>query len=129
MQQKLSIFTLGVYDFAAMKIFYIEKLGWSPMTDNDGIVFFKMENMILALYPMHELAEDAVAENEVSKFKGFTFAQLLESEAAVDEFFVFLRSKQISIVKEPHKAFWGGYSGYFEDIEGNRWEIAYNPYL
>ena len=24
--------------------------------------------------------------------------------------------------------FWGGYSGYFADPEGNLWEVAFNPF-
>jgi uncharacterized protein len=129
MEQKISIFTLGVKDFEAMKNFYSQKLGWSPMSEQGDIVFYKLETMLFALYPIEKLAEDANADNQVSAFKGFTFAYLLNSEKEVDAFFDVLRTKQITIVKEPHKAFWGGYSGYFEDVEGNRWEVAYNPFL
>ena len=31
------------------------------------------------------------------------------------------------LVKPAEKAFWGGYSGYFADPDGNLWEVAYNP--
>jgi hypothetical protein len=34
----------------------------------------------------------------------------------------------VQITTEPHKAFWGGYSGYFADPEGNAWEVAFNPF-
>ncbi|MEM8615974.1 MAG: VOC family protein [Pseudomonadota bacterium] len=34
----------------------------------------------------------------------------------------------VEITTKPHKAFWGGYSGYFADPEGNAWEVAYNPF-
>jgi hypothetical protein len=33
------------------------------------------------------------------------------------------------IVKAAHHAFWGGYSGYFQDPDGHLWEIVYNPDL
>ncbi len=26
------------------------------------------------------------------------------------------------------KRFWGGYSGYFQDLDGHYWEVAFNPY-
>jgi uncharacterized glyoxalase superfamily protein PhnB len=32
------------------------------------------------------------------------------------------------VVKQAQKVFWGGYSGYFSDPEGNLWEVAHNPF-
>jgi uncharacterized glyoxalase superfamily protein PhnB len=34
-----------------------------------------------------------------------------------------------SLVKEPQKVFWGGYSGYFADPDGFLWEVAWNPHF
>ena len=31
------------------------------------------------------------------------------------------------IVKPAQRAFFGGLQGYFEDTEGNLWEVAHNP--
>ena len=31
------------------------------------------------------------------------------------------------ITKTAQKAFWGGYHGYFQDIDGHLWEIGHNP--
>jgi uncharacterized glyoxalase superfamily protein PhnB len=31
------------------------------------------------------------------------------------------------IVKPAVAAFWGGYSGYFRDLDGHLWEVAWNP--
>jgi uncharacterized glyoxalase superfamily protein PhnB len=31
------------------------------------------------------------------------------------------------ILKPAREAFWGGYSGYFSDLDGILWEIAWNP--
>lgn len=33
------------------------------------------------------------------------------------------------IIKQAQKTFWGGYAGYFKDIDGHLWEIAHNPAL
>ncbi|MEZ4752214.1 MAG: VOC family protein, partial [Bdellovibrionota bacterium] len=62
-------------------------------------------------------------------FKGFTLAQNLASEEAVNERFAELKEKGVEIVKAPQKVFWGGYSGYVADCEQNLWEIAYNPFM
>ncbi len=31
------------------------------------------------------------------------------------------------MVKQPHRVFWGGYSGYVADPDGHLWELAHNP--
>lgn len=33
------------------------------------------------------------------------------------------------IVKQAHETFWGGYAGYFQDIDGHLWEVVFNPEL
>jgi uncharacterized protein len=32
------------------------------------------------------------------------------------------------IVKAAADTFWGGYAGYFQDLDGHLWEIAWNPH-
>jgi uncharacterized glyoxalase superfamily protein PhnB len=32
------------------------------------------------------------------------------------------------VLRAPHDAFWGGYSGYFADPDGQPWELAWNPF-
>jgi uncharacterized glyoxalase superfamily protein PhnB len=32
------------------------------------------------------------------------------------------------ILKPAAKTFWGGYNGYFADLDGHVWEIAHNPF-
>ncbi len=31
------------------------------------------------------------------------------------------------ITDPPHDAFWGGYTGSFQDPDGHLWEVAWNP--
>ncbi|CAK0775239.1 hypothetical protein CCP3SC1_790017 [Gammaproteobacteria bacterium] len=33
----------------------------------------------------------------------------------------------VRIAKDPQDTFWGGYSGYSNDPEGNYWEVAWGP--
>lgn len=129
MEQRLSFITIGVHDLNKMKQFYIEKFGWHPLKEQEGIVFFKLNGFILALYPTQELAKDAGISSDHKGFKRFTLAINLSSEAEVNELFSKLSSRGVNVIKEPEKVFWGGYSGYVEDPENNLWEIAYNPFL
>lgn len=128
MEPRLSFITLGVADLDRSKRFYNEVLGWTPFQDNGGIVMYKLNGMVLSLYPQHELMEDAKAKND-GKGSRFTLAQCMRSTEEVDAFFVHLKKHNATITKMPEKVFWGGYSGYFADPDGHLWEVAYNPFL
>lgn len=127
--QRISFVTIGVDDLEKAKRFYIEKFGWKPMKDSDGIVFFKMNGSVFGLFPNHELAEDAGVANDGKGFKRFTMAINLKSEQEVDKVMDELAQKGVKIVKSAEKVFWGGYRGYVADAENNLWEFAYNPFL
>ena len=128
MKQKLSIVTLGVADLAVSRAFYEEKLGFTPVSEDEGIVFYDMGGARLGLFNREELAKDATVSAEGKGFRGVTLAHNEPSEAAVDAVFAELRAQGVEIVKEPEKVFWGGYSGYFADPDGHLWEVAYNPF-
>jgi len=130
MDQHVHIVTLGVRNLAASKQFYSETLGWKPSgASNEGIAFFQAGGIVLALFPREELANDALVEPEGNGFAGFTLAYNARSESQVDEIIADLKSKGVKILKEPQKVFWGGYSSYFADPDGNCWEVAYNPFF
>jgi len=129
MKQKLSIVTLGVESIEKSKEFYEGVLGFTPTKDsNENVVFYDMGTMQLGLFQWEELAKDAGVEKEGSGFRRVAIAHNEPDEAAVDALFAELKDKGVTIVKEPEKVFWGGYSGYFADPDGHLWEIAYNPY-
>lgn len=129
MDQRLTFVTIGVKDLAKAKRFYTEKFEWKPLKDSDGIVFFKVGGSIFALFPSHELAADVGIDDDGTGFKRVTLAVNYNSEEEVDRVFRQLRQKGVNVVKAPQKLFWGGYSGYVEDVEHNLWEIAFNPFL
>ncbi|MDI9319425.1 MAG: VOC family protein [Phycisphaerales bacterium] len=129
MRQKLNIITLGVSDFKKALHFYEVGLGWkkSPFSQDD-IAFFPLGGMVLALYPRHLLAEDAQVANEPTGFSGVTIAYNARSEAEVDEVLAKVEQLGARIIKQAQKVFWGGYSGYFKDLDGHLFEVAFNPF-
>ena len=49
-------------------------------------------------------------------------------EAEVDAVLSKVSELGATIVKPAQKVFWGGYSGYFKDLDGYLFEVAYNPF-
>ncbi len=57
----------------------------------------------------------------------FTLAHNVASPAEVDAVLNTARAAGAS-VSDAKQRDWGGYSGYFTDPDGFRWEVAFNPY-
>lgn len=130
MEQRVTLITLGVEDLDNMRSFYRDVFGWKPLENSsEEVVFFQLNGIQLGLYGRVDLADDAGVDSGGSGFKGFALAHNMRTEKEVDQLFEELESKGAEIVKSPQKTFWGGYSGYVSDPEGNLWEIAYNPYM
>ena len=97
------------------------------MAKAEGIVFFQAGGMALALFPRDELAKDANVAPEGNGFKGFSLAYNARTRAEVDSTLSEAEFAGAKILKPAEEAFWGGYSGYFSDLDGFLWEIAWNP--
>lgn len=129
MQPRISLMTLGVADLDRAVAFYENVVGWKASERLPGVAFFDLGGLILSLFPHSELAKDAdVAPSETGTYHGFALAYNARSAAEVDEIMSGLRERGATIVKEPQAAFWGGYSGYFSDVDGHHWEVAHNPF-
>ncbi|MEK7105593.1 MAG: VOC family protein [Patescibacteria group bacterium] len=130
MKSKIGLITLGVQDVAKAKAFY-KALGFQTHgedKEDDTMVMFKSEGTWLGLYPWDELAKDAQVETAGTGFRGVTLAHLEPTKADVDRVINEARALGAKVIKEPQDVFWGGYSGYFSDIDGHLWEIAMNPF-
>ena len=130
MEARLNIITLGVKNFEKAVDFYEKGLGWPKSSaSQDDIAFFKLGGIVLGLYPKEALAEDITIPSEGSGFSGFTIAYNTRSEKEVDDAISLVEELGATIVKRPQKVFWGGYSGYFRDLDGYVFEVAFNPFL
>lgn len=129
MKPRLNIVTLGVKDLQKSSLFYKNALGWQPTKESDDkIVFFNHGGIVLGLYPLDKLAEDAAISPNRSGFSGITLAINLDSKKAVDELYHSIISNGGKSLVEPRDTFWGGYDCYFADPDGNAWEIAWAPF-
>ena len=136
MEQRVSVITLGVRDLGRACAFYEEGLSWRRGNTDEGIVFFQVNGSVLALFPRDELAIDAGFPKgggtdkrpQADPFGGITLAYCARSREAVDEVVEQARQAGARILKPPQETFWGGYSGYFADLDGHPWEVAWNPF-
>ena len=129
MNPRISMITLGVDDLEASVRFYRDVLGFPIMDSPPEVAFFTLNGSWLGLYGRESLAEDAGVPVVGSGFPGFTLSHNVVSEAEVDQIVEQAVSAGAELVKSPRKASWGGYHGYFKDLDGNLWEIAYNPFF
>lgn len=129
MKPRLNIVTLGVKDLVKSSEFYQTTLGWKPAKGSDDkIVFFNHEGIVLGLYPLDKLAEDAEISPARSGFSGVTLAINQNSKETVAELYKTVIAKGGKSLVEPRDTFWGGYDCYFADPDGNAWEIVWAPF-
>lgn len=129
MKPRISMVTLGVRDLARSVEFYEGGLGFPRMEYAGEVAFFSLDGTWLGLYGRDALAEDAAVSPEGSGFEAITLAHNVASEEEVDEVIGQAVAAGAVLVKEPRRADWGGYSGYFEDPDGHLWEVAFNPFF
>ncbi len=128
MKPRMSMITLGVEDIGRAVDFYQNGLGFPRHGDGDDVAFFELNGTWLGLYGRNALAEDAQVDAAGTGFNSFAIAHNVDSEEEVDEVIQQAIGAGAELVKNPQKAFWGGYSGYFKDPDGHLWEVAHNPF-
>ena len=125
--------TLGVADLERATIFYRDGLGLPTAGDNQGVTFFKLRGAWLSLFPRADLAHDAGAKATASTCSEenvrFTLAHNVASKAEVDAVVQQAQAAGATVLKAPQDAFWGGYHGFFADLDGFVWEVAWNPHF
>lgn len=127
-KQGISMITLGVENLALSRAFY-EALGWKAhASSQETIVFFQMNQMLLALYGKDGLAEEFEGAEAYLAKGPVTLAQNFSSKAEVDQAFAMAVEAGAKALKQPVEVFWGGYSGYIADPDGHLWELAMNPF-
>ena len=128
MEQRVSFITLAVADLDRTRAFYVDGLGWEPeMFVPDEVMMIRVgEKVILSLWaePAFEAEVGPIRRGE--GLVPITLAHNVATEAEVDEILE-LASSLGGDASSGERRDWGGYTGYFADPDGFRWEIAVNP--
>jgi uncharacterized protein len=125
-EQRITLVTLGVSDYARAKAFYAA-LGWAPALEVEETAFFQGNGIILALWAREKLGPDLGIPDDGARWSGIALAHNVRSKAEVDEVIERARKNGAEVTREPAVTFYGGYAGAFRDLDGHAWEIAYNP--
>lgn len=129
MRQKLNLITFAVEDFAKSLDFYEKGLGWKKSSASmEELALFPLGGIVLALHPRKQLADDATVSAAGSGFSGITISYNAKSEQEVDDVMKQVETLGAKIIKPAQKVYWGGYSGYFRDLDGHLLEVAHNPF-
>jgi catechol 2,3-dioxygenase-like lactoylglutathione lyase family enzyme len=128
MDQRISFVTLAVADLDRTRAFYVDGLGWKPelFVPGEVLMIRAGDKLILSLW------SEAGFEAEVGPIRRgegivpITLSHNVHTEAEVDEILALASSLGAQASEGEHRD-WGGYTGYFADPDGFRWEIAYNP--
>lgn len=125
--QRVTLITLGTADLARARAFYAS-LGWQETGANPNVAFYQMHGAALGLFGLDDLAKDQNRAGEALGTGAMTLAQNFATEAEVDAAFAKAIAAGGKCLKSPEKVFWGGYSGYWSDLDGHVWEFAMNPF-
>lgn len=129
MDPRISVVTLAVRDLAASRRFYLDGLGWAAVVDVPGEVVMVQvgEHVVLSLWGEAAFVAEVGPVVRGEGVPPLTLAHNVATTEEVDAVLAAARAAGASPVSEGQQREWGGYTGYFADPDGFRWEVAYNP--
>lgn len=129
MDQRISFVTLAARDLSASRRFYLDGLGWSATYDDPAEVLMIKAGERLVFSLWLESAFEAEV-GPIARGPGvapITLSHNVATPAEVDAVLTTARAAGADPVSDAVEREWGGYTGYFADPDGYRWEIAFNP--
>lgn len=128
MQPRVDFISLGVRSVDAARAFYVSGLGWPVHREVPGEVVFIQVNhgLILSLWDAGQMQAEASVDSPAG-VPCITLSHNVASAADVDRVMAEAGAAGATVVAPAKTQPWGGYTGYFADPDGFRWEIAFNP--
>jgi len=128
MQQRISFITLAVADVAESHRFYVDGLGWSPelYVPDEVLMIRAGEHLLLSLWAESGFETEVGPIRRGAGLAPITLAHNVRTEEEVDAILAEASTLGAEVAAAERRD-WGGYTGYFADPDGFRWEIAVNP--
>lgn len=136
MKPRITLITLGVEDLERAVRFYRDGLGLATPGivgkefEHGAVAFFDLQaGLKLALWPRASIAHDTGLPQSGPTPGGYTLAHNVRTREEVDTVMAEAKKAGATIVKPAADTFYGGYAGYFQDLDAHVWEIAWNPQM
>jgi hypothetical protein len=130
------VITLGVDDLEKSLAFYRDGLGLPTQGiigrefEHGAVAFFDLQSGLkLAIWPRDDIAYDSNIPRTAHSPTEFTIGHNVGSKEEVDAVMEQAKSAGATIIKPAEATFWGGYGGYFQDLDDHVWEIVWNPQM
>jgi catechol 2,3-dioxygenase-like lactoylglutathione lyase family enzyme len=135
MKPRITVITLGVDDLERSLKFYRDGLGLptegivGKEFEHGVVAFFDLQSGLkLAIWNRKDIAHEAKVIQNTSSPTEFTIGHNVSSKEEVDQVMEQAKRAGAVITDPAHDAFWGGYSGHFQDPDGHLWEVVWNPH-
>jgi Predicted lactoylglutathione lyase len=136
MKPRITVITLGVDDLDRALAFYRDGLGLATdgiigqQFEHGAVAFFDLQpGLKLALWPRKSIGHDSGLPLDPPSATDLTLGHNVSSRAEVDAVMQQAQAAGATIVKPAQETFWGGYAGYFQDLDRHLWEVVWNPDL
>ncbi|MFS3128058.1 VOC family protein [Nocardioides sp. Bht2] len=128
MDQRISFITLAVADLDATRRFYLDGLGWRAELDVAGeVVMIKAgAQLVLSLWDASAFEREVGPIVRGDGIAPLTLAHNVPTRGEVDDVLAVAAAAGAEVAPAEDRD-WGGYTGYFADPDGFRWEVAWNP--
>ena len=134
MKPRITVITVGVDDLERSLKFYRDGLGFPTQGiigtefEHGAVAFFDLQNGLkLAIWARKDLAHESKVPLGLRSATEFTLGHNVASKAEVDTVMALAKQAGAVITDPAHDAFWGGYTGSFQDTDGHVWEVVWNP--
>jgi len=126
MQQQISVIALGISDLPRSRKFYTEGFGWTPVFENEDIVFYQMNGLVFGTWHKSSLEAD-MARGALTQPGAFALAHNVPARHDVTALMDRLSQHGGRILRPADAPPHGGLRGYVADPDDHAWEIAWNP--
>ena len=126
MQQQISVITLGIADLSRSRQFYVEGFGWTPVFENEEIIFYQMNGLMLGTFSKSALEQDMGRAGLLAP-GAFSLAHNVPSQEDVELVIHRLEAAGGRVLRTADAPPHGGFRGYVADPDDHAWEIAWNP--
>jgi len=126
MHHQISVITLGIGDLRRSRRFYVEGFGWTPVFENDEVIFYQMNGFVLGTSQKSALEED-MNRSGLSSPGAFSLAHNVPRQGDVEGVIEQLVNAGGGLLRSADAPPHGGFRGHVADPDDHAWEIAWNP--